>query len=138
MAHFLALNCCGIQEFANVGHHLTPRVALKTALNGVVVNRKNTYRGTGSPNEIDGKVDNAKTGQRHILATASLLFTCHLSAKPNYGTKMSDYIKEHKLGDVVELPPFKNTNTGNPITTYLWVINNTALNEWWDREKDLP
>jgi hypothetical protein len=42
------------------------------------------------------------------------------------GKKLVNYIKRHKLGEVVSISA-KNPNTKNKITTYLWVYNGAKL-----------
>jgi hypothetical protein len=44
------------------------------------------------------------------------------------GKKLLQYIKRHKLGEVVSLSTI-NPNTKNKITTYLWVYNGAKLKE---------
>lgn len=44
-----------------------------------------------------------------------------------YGYKFADYIVENKLGTISILPEFKNPNTYNSITTFLWVPNNAGI-----------
>lgn len=44
------------------------------------------------------------------------------------GKKLVNYIKRHKLGEVVSVSG-RNPNTRNPITTYLWRYNGAKLKE---------
>jgi PDZ domain-containing secreted protein len=44
------------------------------------------------------------------------------------GKKLVNYIKRHKLGEVVSISA-RNPNTKNKITSYLWVYNGAKLKE---------
>jgi len=51
------------------------------------------------------------------------------------GRKLSKYITDNKLGDVIKTNPKTNPNSGNRVTVWVWAINETALLKWWNKNK---
>lgn len=104
MAYMNSLGCCGLGEIISLGD----RKSALTKLTELV--------------QIDTIIH--RTGR---LRKGSLIFTANRKDEKNYGTVFANFIEEHELGDVIRLPRFRNPNTGNPISTFIWIINGPAL-----------
>lgn len=46
------------------------------------------------------------------------------------GKKLAEYIRKHNMGDLVELPPGRNPNSGNTIVTWLWRFDLPRVTEF--------
>lgn len=43
------------------------------------------------------------------------------------GSRIAEYIRKHKLGDLTESPEYRNSNSGNYIRVWIWYPNRQAL-----------
>ena len=46
------------------------------------------------------------------------------------GTSLADYIRRHRLGEVVTTTPVRNPNSGAKVQGWLWRINRQRWNTW--------
>lgn len=56
---------------------------------------------------------------------------------PKYGTELAEYIKTHKLGEIVTLGPKKNAKHHPTTTAQLWAWSpkQKAVEEWWTKQQ---
>ncbi len=95
------LNCCGVRELYGITGYQ------KRYLN-TVIRRLVTENVIGTER----------------LYCGALVFTQAAGiSKVSYGERLAKNIADNNLGTVTKLEPFKNPNTGNNITTFLWVLD---------------
>lgn len=76
-------------------------------------------------------------GHRHRRG-AYILFSSTYNegtGRADSGQELAEFIKEHKLGEIVEAPVARNTNSGNDIQAWLWVYDVDAVLEWAEKRK---
>ena len=50
------------------------------------------------------------------------------------GDALVKYIRDHKLGEVLETGSHKNKNSGNNLKACLWVVDDDKLKQWWQAD----
>lgn len=61
---------------------------------------------------------------------AFFIFTQASDGDSEYGEELKELIAEKKLGEVVQIGPRKNPNSGNKVIIYTWAIDPDALEAW--------
>lgn len=109
MSHLLDTRIsCGVQQL--FGLELAPIELIKK-----VVRRKEREDG----DQYD--VNTYSRGYGHIVFSDW--------TRVNNGLSLAQYITENGLGEVVSSVT-RNPNSGNTIQTWVWAVNNEALNTW--------
>lgn len=49
----------------------------------------------------------------------------------NYGKPTASFIRRHKLGTITKSKNFRNPNTGNTLTVWLWIVDWAALEKFY-------
>lgn len=119
--------CCGVKEIANLQLSKNSMEAMKAILNGPQVgfqfsNRKRAPKRLGQL--FFTQAD--QTGENH---------------RKNYGYHFADYIRNQKLGVVVEaakLAPNPNYPRGHQIKIWIWTPDPKALWKWWKKNGGQP
>lgn len=113
-------SCCGLGEIANLSYPYdqTFEQQLKGALrNKKVIVRRSYY----------DYHNGASRSYTYSLFKGALFFTSNTNERDNYAEQFAEGLRKNKLGKVTKLPAFKNPNTTNPITVYMWVIDKDRL-----------
>lgn len=97
------MQCCGVREVIQLSYQQTDdyKVPFKDLV------RKLQADGAG-------------------ISCGALVFTQAVTGN-TYGKEFADNIVKHKLGKVIEAPAFRNPNSRNMVTTWVWVIDRDAL-----------
>lgn len=111
MAYLHALECCGIQELANIGDN--------DNLDGLLMEIRNrlTYDLNGSG------------GVKYGFETGAVVFT-EAGRGNDYGRRLAKEIVKNKLGTVTAAPVYTNPNTSRAIRAFIWSFNKTALSAY--------
>ena len=85
--------------------------------------------GVSEISEIAESTPSAVVNQAKGTNKGQFIFT---GASPNlraplYSENLAAYITKHKLGEVKRQRPFRNTNSGNFVYTYVWNVNREAV-----------
>lgn len=51
------------------------------------------------------------------------------------GRKLSKYITDNNLGDIIKTASKVNPNSGNRVTVWVWAVNEKRLLAWWNKNK---
>jgi hypothetical protein len=114
--------CCGMKEIANLQASKNSLEALKVILDSPT---------TGF--QFSQRVKAPKRLGQIVFTQAN---SAGDNARPNYGYHFADYIRNQKLGLVVEsakLAPNPNYPRGHMIKTWIWTPDPAALWKWWKK-----
>lgn len=102
-----SLSCCGISELDGLSAYATDSEQAFMDL----CDDTDAY-------ESDGRAS--------AFGCGALIFT-QAGKNQKYGTNFAKFIEKHGLGEVTQVPTFRNPNTGNPIATFVWKVNSKAV-----------
>lgn len=105
--------CCGVDELGNLGDHDSAQEAMEA----LCTRLEDRFSLEEDPCAI-------------YLFTGVIEDT--YGDEPTYGQDFAEFIKENKLGKVVETKPVINPNTDNTIVAWLWTVDWIALKKWHD------
>jgi hypothetical protein len=57
------------------------------------------------------------------------------SVKNNGAERLAKALRNKKLGEVTELPQFRNPNTGHLLCSYVWIVDYIALDAYYKEKK---
>lgn len=119
MASLKLTSCCGLGEAAGLSYPQDS--SFKTQMRAILKGKK-----------LLARYMNYYTGafQRFHLRKGAVIFTSNTLERGNYASTFASNITRARLGTVQKFKPFTNPNTDNPITVYLWTINQEALIQW--------
>ena len=63
-----------------------------------------------------------------------VLFSDLAESTLKQGIGLAEYIREHKLGDILKTKPTRNPNSRNLIHAWIWTLDTKALNAWYKKE----
>ena len=114
--------CCAIQEIDGLSSHRTPEAAMKNFCTLVFT----------KPVKFGGTTAGANTLYSFYMFTAAI--------KPTispYGNKFAAFIREHKLGEVLETKQVRNSafHPDRAGQVWIWTPDQEALKAWWDTNK---
>lgn len=101
------LGCCGVKEITGLAGHKSAPDAMRAY---------------------------CKRPFSHDTAFAppSCAFTLFTAPQPyKYGHVFAAFILKNKLGDVQEIGPTLNPNSGNRLQVWVWTVDRPALEKWY-------
>ena len=145
------MSCCGMRELGNVQaywpmvkdgkevpntrkHDIPPKAVIEFIC-GQYGHSQPGYKETpfGQWAYRLPKFEAVRVNQAHIVFTDA-----NEATRPRYGKELSDYISEHKLGNVIQTETRHNNNyrgqKGHDITCYVWSPDENALTEYVKKE----
>lgn len=57
--------------------------------------------------------------------------------RSKYGDLFAAFIREERLGTVIETEWKRNPNSGNPLKIFLWTVDHPAVKRWMKRDANL-
>jgi hypothetical protein len=106
------IDCCGIREISGLSYSRGPKLAMKSfcQIYPKTSNKNSLYPTDGSKFRyaVFSQINNMK-----------------------YGEKFAAYIRDNKLGDVVETTgKHMNPNSGNVLKVFVWTVDHEAVKLW--------
>jgi len=101
------LNCCGIREISGLCGYSTGAAAFKAYL-------RQTLRC-------------GLTHFRYVIFSQANRDE-DAGSREEYGENFAAYLRDHKLGDVIETGEYVNPNSGNLLKVWIWTVDHDAVN----------
>jgi hypothetical protein len=120
MAGVNYMSCCGLAEITSLSQSKSFSEKIQDLINNETFARRNLSNGIGR------------------FCKGAFVFTSNQRTSSHYASQFANAIVKHKLGTVTRVPSFNNPNTGNKITTYVWVINQRALKAFCKKHNITP
>lgn len=112
--------CCAVLELTDISRAKTPLEMLRQLVPQIAIKTLD-FSGEKPFIYYTGVVNRA----RYIPA--------HEDRVDDYGQALTDYIKEQKLGSVIETLEPRQNSTGNMVKIWLWHPDYTAIKSWRDK-----
>lgn len=111
------INCCGIREISGLSCHKGPMAAMRSFCN-IYPNAPKSYH---NPYPSD------QSRFRYAIFSQA--------SNSKYGDKFATYIRNQKLGDVIETAgKHVNPNSGHVLKVFVWTVDHDAVKLWMKKE----
>lgn len=115
-------HCCGVMELHGISWTGTAEDTIRAF----------AYNFSSNANKWDKKVSGRFYRTRlNAFYILTAVVENRYGAKSTYGQDLVAYIKEHKLGEIVESPVRKNPNSKNNVQVWVWAPSRDGLANWW-------
>lgn len=151
-----SMDCCGVKELSQLSHYISPQEAMR-ALGAVIYPDPEANKALVERVRERAKQDKKSSMAWGYLGVQVMpvegyavwedpaqysrfrfaIFTeAHYpmytedTAGPKYGQNFAAFIREHRLGDVVETGRHVNPNSSNKLKVWVWTVDHAALVGW--------
>jgi len=112
------MQCCGMRELSSLSaHNGNSEKALLSFGESTYFFRREKVIAKDGFNLERRVVDDPQVKFRYAI------FTQAGRDQAGYGFKFAAFIRENRLGDVLETPFYNNPNSGNDVKVWIWAIN---------------
>ena len=129
--------CCGLRELSGVGWIGRDFQGKAVTEKDILLGAIQTIWGGDHPLDSNKRAMKGYPPIRDVdplISCAHVFFTQNTNSPNGYGFRFEAFLLKNELGQVSHFGPNKNTNSGNPIITFIWAPDHQALRKYVTRE----